>query len=745
MQRLSIGHANVRGLCKHLNEVKILLENTPLDVLALTETHLNSNISDNELRIDGYNIKRKDRVNREGGGCAIYYKESLDIEEMGKYNTVGLEALWIEAKLCSQRLLIGCVYRPPDVTTFYDKFQTLLENIWLTRKNIAIAGDFNSDMLPRNQSEGGKYLGKKLKNILGSFDLKNVIKRLTRVTDTTKTILDLIIVSDMSKLQSSGVLGYKIADHKFVYAILKLRKKNTGPVIRTVKNYKTFNKELFRQDISNAPWWVCSTFEEIDDNTWAWDNMYKNVVKDHVSTRKAKIRQKSLPWIDGKLHKEMNKRYKLLKACDGTDKTSHIWLEYKKVKNKVTRMIRKAEAQYWKKQFKEAQEPKDFWKLVNKIKGKKTNARIGLLNYKNGHAVTSDHEKAGLMNTFFINIGKELAAKFASDKTENKMEHIYHVTPTVDHILIDNNKLNKDLRKIKLNKASGHDNNSSRDFAAARVLTAFKKGVQSEISNYRLLSMLSIPGKLLESQACKIIDDHLDAHELLSDKQWGFRKGCSAEGLLMRLTENWKREIDDEKMVGVVFIDFKKAFDTVPHEVLSYKLQAVGITGNLHQWIMDYLSERTHYTEINGSRSETAQVKYSVPQGSQLGPCLYSIDVNDFPESVDAGDLSMFADDTNVYCIGTSVEEVVEKLNVIMEQVHTWCTKNKLTVHPGKFEAILLMKTPFIGLLQPLYYGSEYIKFVSTSTCLGVVVDQKLSWYAQVAQACKNFSKKLEP
>ena len=84
---LSIGHANIRGLCKHLNEVKILLENTPLDVLALTETHLNSNISHNELRIDGYSIKRKDRIDREGGGCAIYYKESLDIEEMEKYNT----------------------------------------------------------------------------------------------------------------------------------------------------------------------------------------------------------------------------------------------------------------------------------------------------------------------------------------------------------------------------------------------------------------------------------------------------------------------------------------------------------------------------------------------------------------------------------------------------------------------------------------------------------------------------------
>ena len=106
---------------------------------------------------------------------------------------------------------------------------------------------------------------------------------------------------------------------------------------------------------------------------------------------------------------------------------------------------------------------------------------------------------------------------------------------------------------------------------------------------------------------------------------------------------------------------------------------------------MDYLSERTQYTEINGSRSEAAQVKCGVPQGSQLSPHLHSIDVNDFPESADAGDLSVFADDTNVYCIGTSVEEVVDKLNLIMDKVYTWCMKNKLTVHPGKCAAMLLM------------------------------------------------------
>ena len=91
-----------------------------------------------------------------------------------------------------------------------------------------------------------------------------------------------------------------------------------------------------------------------------------------------------------------------------------------------------------------------------------------------------------------------------------------------------------------------------------------------------------------------------------------------------------------------------------------------------------------------------------MPQGSQLEPRLYLVQVNDFPESVDAGELSMFADDTNVYCVGSCVKDVVATLNLIMKQVHIWCVKNKLAVHPGKCEALLLTRTPFTGPLKPL-------------------------------------------
>ena len=183
---------------------------------------------------------------------------------------------------------------------------------------------------------------------------------------TTKTTLDLVIVSDITKVKVSGVVDASIVDHELVYASLNLKRKRLPPQLATVRNYKNLDINAFKRDIRNAPWWVCSTFEETDDVTQAWSKMYDSIVEEHVKARKAKIRKDSLPWVDGQMRKLMNKRYKLLKQCDGTEKTSAQWTEYRKVKNKVTKMMRQAEAKYWHDQLSEAASTQDFRKTYRK-------------------------------------------------------------------------------------------------------------------------------------------------------------------------------------------------------------------------------------------------------------------------------------------------------------------------------------------------------------------------------------------
>ena len=140
--------------------------------------------------------------------------------------------------------------------------------------------------------------------------------------------------------------------------------------------------------------------------------------------------------------------------------------------------------------------------------------------------------------------------------------------------------------------------------------------------------MLSQPSKLLEDQVCDSMDKHLNSNQLKSKNQWGFSVGRSTEGLLLRLTEKWKQSVDQGLIVGIVFIDFQKGFDTVPHDILPQKLLAVGISGDFLSWIMNYLSGRQQYVEVNGVTSKTKCIRCGVPQGSLIGPRLFSVYVS---------------------------------------------------------------------------------------------------------------------
>ena len=146
---------------------------------------------------------------------------------------------------------------------------------------------------------------------------------------------------------------------------------------------------------------------------------------------------------------------------------------------------------------------------------------------------------------------------------------------------------------------------------------------------------------------------------------------------MLHLTEAWRQELDKNRTVGILFIDFKKAFDSICHKTMAFKLQATGISGNLCNLIVDYLSGRKQYVEIEGQRSTEAEVRFGVPQGSILGPRLY---VNDLPEVPSSGNLEMFADDTTFYCSGDSVDGVCANIQSSLWERDTLLPKTKFQV-----------------------------------------------------------------
>ena len=347
---------NVNGLRGKLSEVRMLLQNTGLDILAITETKITGDTTDDEIGIDGYCVVRKDRDSN-GGRVMLYYKDTLIAYGERKLKVLeNIEGIFINVKSQSQTWLVASMYRPPDNYAFYDKFNDMLEKIWSSRKNI-IMGDLNSDLLYRGRTTEESYLSRRLQCILSTYGLKCVIKEPTRILENAQTLIDLIIVSNPDKVTNTGVSHLGISDHSLVYANVQMRKEKQQLVTKTVKSYSKLDSQSFKADIESAPWSVCEVFDDLNDQVWAWQHMYKQIASEHIPTRKIREREGKLPWINSKIKKEQNRRYHLLKLYKN-NKDPGTWKLYKDTRNRVKKLSRKAEIQYWRKQSAKADNSK---------------------------------------------------------------------------------------------------------------------------------------------------------------------------------------------------------------------------------------------------------------------------------------------------------------------------------------------------------------------------------------------------
>ena len=191
------------------------------------------------------------------------------------------------------------------------------------------------------------------------------------------------------------------------------------------------------------------------------------------------------------------------------------------------------------------------------------------------------------------------------------------------------------------------------------------------------------------------------------------------------MTEKWRLALDERKSIGIIFIDFQKAFDCVSHQILPLKLQASGLCGDSFDWIVNYLNNRHQFVSINGTDSEKKRLTSGVPQGSLLGPRLFSIFTNDLPLSLDSK-IEMFADDSTAYII--IIDSISIEIQNLLQQLLTWSKFNSMFIHPTKSEVMFISKIPFIGPIRPITIDNKTISCVSSSSCLGVKLDNKLNW-----------------
>ena len=228
------------------------------------------------------------------------------------------------------------------------------------------------------------------------------------------------------------------------------------------------------------------------------------------------------------------------------------------------------------------------------------------------------------------------------------------------------------------------------EWKISKVLPLYKEDIKSDPNNYRPISILPVVSKIIEKVIFKQLYEYLTHNNLLTVSQHGFRPMHSTLTALLEATNNWYLNIDDGLINSVLFLDLKKAFDTVDHSILLKKLQLYGLDPHAVQWFKSYLSNRFQSTYVNGTLSDYLPVSCGVPQGSVLGPLLFLIYINDLQECELSSSALMYADDTSLTLSAYDPATLEEKLNKDLDEVQKWLKSNKLTLNVKKTKYMII-------------------------------------------------------
>ena len=373
--------------------------------------------------------------------------------------------------------------------------------------------------------------------------------------------------------------------------------------------------------------------------------------------------------------------------------------------------------------------PKAFYQFISS----KLLRKEGVADLVNDDGVftKSDTEKCEVINKFFSSV-------FTSEDLNNVPEFVFKgdIPNTLSDCVISKEDVEKALSNLNPNKSPGPDNfhphflkHSCKslslpfyllfnltliegrlpdDFKLAEVRPIYKKGDKSHAGNYRPVSLTSVICKVFETFIKNSLNNHLINNNLLSDHQFGFVSGRSTITQLLVTLNDWLFNLDNELPTDAAYMDFRKAFDTVPHQRLLNKLKGYNINGPILNWISSFLSERYQFVKINNSQSSRLKVTSGVPQGSVLGPTLFIYFINDLPNMSYNSSVKIFADDTKVYNEIKNPNDVQQLQNSI-DEMYEWTQKWLLKFNKDKCKIVHLGKNNkkydyFIGT------GEESIK-----------------------------------
>ena len=506
-------------------------------------------------------------------------------------------------------------------------------------------------------------------------------------------------------------------------------------------------------------------------------SLFLHVLDWHAPLRLMRLRGNSIPWISPDIKNLMRVRDSYKKKAVKNNSQIY-WEKFKEIRNKVNSELTKAKTAFFCNKFENCAQSKDMkhsWKLINILLGKnKKSNNISQLKCDDV-VILDDTLKAEAFNDFFVNIGVNLANEIENDSlcTNFSDDENYH-SNYYSNINFKFSEISMDdiicqLRNLKISKSTGIDNipaialklsaevigpsltwiyNLSiktgiyvDEWKKAWVMPIFKSDDRQRCENYRPISILPIVSKILERSVFNQIYKFLNDNSLLSKHQSGFRPKHSTLTTLIHMCDTLYENMDNGQLSGVVFLDIRKAFDSINHTILLQKMNdQFGIKNVELDWFKSYLTNREQACIVNGAMSSPKTIVCGVPQGSILGPLLFLLYINDLPECLEKTSPHLYADDTQISTSAKTIEELTENLNNDLKKVGEWLARNKLQHHPTKTKLMYIgskYNTDTMTYDIPVMMNNQFITLAHSYTCLGVKLDENLNWHEHVEMICK--------
>jgi len=775
----NIFHSNVNGLDTHFENLHEFLanSNTPcFDVINITETSQKDgeNFKTN-VTIEGYDLYHTETLTAKGGS-AIFIKNSYDNFERDdlKIKHNDFESTWVEIKnKNSKNIICGCIYRHPryemqEFLLYLDKTLTKLNK---ENKEIYISGDFNADFLKMEKNKNYQ----EFYNLITSNGFLPQITRPTRVTENSSTIIDNIFSNTFRSGTCSGNLMLCISEHFSQFLCASKNNVSLKNLNIYGRNYSKFNLKDFRNDICKQTWE--NDLTDVNELYEEFITKLNSCVDKHAPIKKLTKREmkiKSKPWITMNVRKLIDQRNKLFNRRKRQPNNNNIKTLYNLFRNRVNREIKKAKKYYFKVYFEENKNNiKQTWKGIKDIINTKSAISPKTTQLKiNGQVIDNALDISNSFNNFFVNVGqkteKEIPIVNRSPESFLKDRNDFNFLLTC----VSNDEIISIIKNLDTKKSSGPSGIPTRllilipdlivfplckiintsfttgifpeAIKIAKVIPIFKKGSTQNVNNYRPISLLSIFDKIIEKLMYNRVYIFLEKHNILYKHQYGFRKQMSTHQSLINITEKIKNSIEKGKYGCGVFIDLKKAFDTVNHLILFKKLNHYGIRGNALDWFKSYLTNRKQYSFFNGESSELKNITCGVPQGSVLGPLLFLIYINDIPNVSQKLTFFLFADDTNIYYEADDMEELKKVVNNELDGLFKWLCANRLSLNISKTNYLIFH--PYNKRLKTnitIQINEKTINEEKSVKYLGVLIDATLSWNIHVTELSKKVARSI--